>query len=102
MKPIITTEPDTNAFKVRSWRPFQKNTLLGFMSMELPSGLVINDITLHEKSGSRWTAMPARQYELNGEKTWAPVIEFAGKESRAAFQELALSAIDRYLAEESI
>jgi hypothetical protein len=83
----------------RSWRPYQKNTLLGFLSLELPSGLVINDISLHEKNGSRWTSMPAKQYELHGEKTWAPLIEFADRDSRESFQQLALAAIDEYLAE---
>jgi DNA-binding cell septation regulator SpoVG len=85
------------ALKVRSWRPLVRHTLLGFLSLELPSGLVINDITVHEKAGSRWCSMPARQYEKDGEKQWAPLVDFANKETREAFQRLALEALDAHL-----
>jgi DNA-binding cell septation regulator SpoVG len=94
-----TTEATTSAFRVKSWRPYSKNTLRGYLTLKLPSGLVINDISLHEKNGSRWTSMPAKQYELNGEKTWAPLIEFSDRESRESFQQLALEAISEYLSE---
>lgn len=92
----------TSAFVVREWRPYSKHTLQGFLSLELPSGLIVHGITLHEKNDSRWVSMPAREYLKDGQKTWAPIIEFTSKESRDRFQAAALAAIDRHLVKEEV
>lgn len=42
------------------WRTFRKNTLRGFAVIELPSGLIVRDVTLHEKAGKWWAGLPAR------------------------------------------
>jgi DNA-binding cell septation regulator SpoVG len=90
--------PKTQKFTVREFKHFQKNTLQAFLSLELTSGMVLHDCTLHEKNGSRWIGMPARQYEKSaGEKSWMPLIEFASKEHREKFQAAALAAIRDYL-----
>ena len=86
-------------FAVREWKSFEKNTLRGFLSVELPSGMILHDCTIHQKNGSRWIGLPARQYEKGGTKTWAPLIEFASKEAREKFQAAALAAFDAYMAE---
>jgi hypothetical protein len=86
-----------DGFAVREWKPYAKNTLVGFVSLELPSGLIIHGCTVHEKNGSRWIGLPAKQYTKDGTQTWAPLVEFASKEVREKFQALALAAIDAYL-----
>jgi hypothetical protein len=63
-----------NAFIVREFRPHQKNTLVGFLVLELPSGLVIRDVMLHEKGDSRWVSMPAKEYTKNGERRISKLI----------------------------
>ena len=95
----MTTTADTaaNAFKVREFKRYSKNTLVAFLVLEMPSGLIIHGCSLHQKNDSRWVGMPAKEYLNGGEKTFAPIIEFADKETRQAFQELALAAIDEYL-----
>jgi DNA-binding cell septation regulator SpoVG len=89
----------THDFTVKDWRPFSKNTLVGFVSLELPSGLIIHNVMLHERGDSRWVSMPAREYQKDGERSWVPLIEFADRDCRESFQRLALEAIDAYLAE---
>ena len=86
-------------FTVHEFRPYAKNTLVGFIALELPSGLIIRDITLHERGDARWVSMPAKQYEKDGERTWAPLVEFASKEVREKFQSSALAAFDAYMGE---
>ena len=44
-----TTRPSTMV--VSEWRPFPKGALLGFFSVELPSGMVLRDCSLMEKDG---------------------------------------------------
>lgn len=46
--------------ELRDFRAARKNTLLGFFTLALDSGLVIRDCALHESHGKRWFAFPAR------------------------------------------
>ena len=36
----------TGIVKILDWRPLRKNSLLGFAKIELPSGMVISDVTI--------------------------------------------------------
>lgn len=92
----------TACFMVKEWRPYSKNTLRAFVSFEIPPGMILHGCTLHERDGSRWVGMPARQYQKDGISTWAPIVELTNKEARDRFQAAALAAIDRYLAEEEL
>jgi hypothetical protein len=89
----------SHGFTVKEWKPYSKNTLLGFLSLELPSGLVLHDLTLHRRGDDRWLSMPAKSFDKDGAKGWAPLIEFSTKESRDKFQAAALSAMDAYFEE---
>ena len=53
---------DTSKPRMRliEWKAFHKNTLRGFASVELPNGLVIRDITVHDKDGKRWAGLPSK------------------------------------------
>ena len=85
---------------VTNWKAYEKNTLRGFLSLSLPSGLVIHNCALHQKDGARWIGLPSRQYTAtDGKVSWSPMVEFASKEARYAFQDAALEAVDRFLAE---
>ena len=42
------------------WRAFQKNTLRGFAIIELPSGLIVRDVSVHQKNGKWWAGLPSR------------------------------------------
>ena len=98
-KPAVSTGGHRELL-VSNWKPYEKNTLRGFMTLTLPSGLVIHNCALHQKDNSRWIGLPARQYTAtNGTVSWSPMVEFASKEARYAFQDAALEAIDRFLAE---
>ena len=83
---------------VSEWKPHPKNTLLGFLSLRLASGLIIRNVCLHQKNDSRWVSMPARPYKReDGIDGWQPLIEFADADTRSRFQAAALSAIEKYL-----
>ena len=87
------------SFTIREWKPFERNSLRGFLSIELRSGMILHGCTLHEKNGSRWVGLPAKEYTKEGERAWVPLVEFASKEVRQAFQEQALAAFDAYMGE---
>jgi hypothetical protein len=83
---------------VSEWKAHRKNTLLGFASLSLPSGLIIRNVCLHERNGKRWLNMPARPYKReDGTDGWQPMVEFADGGARGRFQTAALAALDLYL-----
>src|SRR5579863_1509869 len=82
---------------VSDWKASAKNTLQGFLSLTLPSGLVIHNCMLHERGRARWINLPSRQYSKpGGSISYTPLIEFATKNAQQRFQEAALKAVDRF------
>jgi hypothetical protein len=83
---------------ILGWRNCQKNTLLGFADVKLPSGIVIRGVGIHQKGERRWLGLPARPYETDsGSTSWAPVIEIPDRETRERFEGLVLDALDKHL-----
>jgi len=91
-----------------NWRPRESNTLQGFCTLTLkPSGIVINECSLHKKNGQRWIGLPGkpqldsegrvRKEGATGKVLYVPIVEIAGKAERERFQEAALAAVDALL-----
>ena len=67
--------------KLVEWRPMRKNTLHGFAVVEMPSGLVIRDVSIHQKSGKWWASLPSRpMLDSDGRQ----VVNHAGHKQYAA------------------
>jgi hypothetical protein len=90
--------PSTQMIECIAWRPMEKNTLLGFATLRLASGLIIVDATLHQKNGARWVSMPARPWtDTQGITRYASIIDFIDKETRDRFSKTATAAIDAFV-----
>jgi hypothetical protein len=92
---------------VSNFRAVEKNTLRGFFTVTLPSGLVLHECALHEKGPERWVSLPAKpvldadgrqRRDANGKPRYAKVVEIPHKLRRDRFQSEALAALDRLLA----
>lgn len=86
--------------KLRRWAPYRNpaGTMLGFLSVELASGLIINDLKLMVgQKGGHWIAMPAKQRERGdgGGTVWDDFVEFNSKAARERFQSLVLDLLRR-------
>jgi hypothetical protein len=79
------------------FRPYQKNTLLGFADLQLvKTGIIIRGCTWHRKNDKEWIAFPAQRYEDESGKTqWSPMVEFAdgATEAREQFRRSAIAAV---------
>jgi hypothetical protein len=79
------------------FRPYQKNTLVGFADLHfVRTGIVIKDCCLHQKGERHWISFPARSYpDKDGNTQWAAVIEFAedATAAREQFQKQAVAAV---------
>lgn len=61
--------------KINDFRKVDKGKLRAFFSIEWPDKLIIYDMKLMENDkGELWAATPARQYEKDGVKKWAPIV----------------------------
>ena len=95
--------------RASDWRSMERNTLRGFVTLYLePSGLVLNDCTLHRMpDGRQWIGLPAkpqldrdgqhRKDPATGKPLYVPVVEIQGKEARERFQAAALAAVHQLL-----
>jgi hypothetical protein len=90
--------PMNQVFVASEWKAMEKNTLRGFVTLELPSGLRIKDVSLHEREQARWISLPAIPWTgMDGKTNYRAVIDFTSEDARRRFQGLALKAIDLLL-----
>jgi hypothetical protein len=72
------------------WRPLERNTLRGFVTLHMPSGLVLRGCTLHRDAvGKEWVGLPGkpqidregqhRKDPTTGKLAYLPVVEIEGK-----------------------
>ena len=84
------------------WRPLERNTLKGFLTLALPSGLTLRECSLHEKDGLRWVGLPGRpqidamgrhRSDPAGKRFYLPIVEIPDRGQRERFQRAALAAV---------
>jgi hypothetical protein len=91
----MTAAVNGRTMSVSEWRPYVKNTLQGFFTLTLPSGLVIHGCTFHTKGDSRWVGLPAQKIvKEDATSSYTPIIEFTTREAKDRFQAAALAAVD--------
>lgn len=93
--------------KCTAFRPLARNTLVGFATIVHENGIVVLDVTLHEKAGKRWCSPPSRPMldrdrQLvvgdDGKIRYCAVIEFVDDRTRWRWCAAAVAAIDAFLA----
>jgi DNA-binding cell septation regulator SpoVG len=80
---------------VSNYKAFEKNTLRAFFTATLPDGLIIHNLSLHEKNGGRWIGMPSEKFtDREGKTGYKKLIEFSDRVALDAFRDACLDAID--------
>jgi len=96
--------PSKLAVEIVTWRPWPRNTLLGFATVRIPAlCLTIDGLTVHESHGRRWVGLPAapkldreRNLVKQGDKVeYNTILRWDSKEVGAAFERAVLTALDR-------
>jgi hypothetical protein len=91
------------------WKPFAKNTLVGFASIHVPAwNLTILGVCLHQQNGKRWAALPAKPYlntagdlerAVDGKPRYVRVLAFDDFRIANRFSAAVVAAVDRYIEE---
>jgi hypothetical protein len=95
------------AARIRRWQPFRNpaGTMLGYLSAELPSGMIVNDCRLMiGPSGKPWIAIPSAKQvnkdgstrlDARGRQTYSQIVEFRSRALADRFSDLVLEALRR-------
>ena len=89
------------AIVCRAWLHQPKNSLQGFVTIELTAfGLLIHDVAIHRSGGSVWAQLPARPWLQNnalvtkeGKIQYAPIFQFNDKDLGSLFSQHVVAAL---------
>jgi DNA-binding cell septation regulator SpoVG len=68
--------------KIKKWTPHQSGALIGFCSVQLPSGMIVHDLRLMTGKNGHWIALPAMKQvdrdgrprtDSNGKAIYSPI-----------------------------
>jgi hypothetical protein len=80
---------------ISNWKSFTKNTLRGFFTITLSSGITIHHCSLHEKNGQRWIGLPFEKYtKKDGTIGYTQLVEFTSRAVADSFRKQVLLALD--------
>jgi hypothetical protein len=88
--------------RVIEWRPLRRNSPIGFAKVELPSGMIIADVTILTGERGPWASPPSKPMidrdghamkDPKGKIRCTPLIEFTSKEIRDRFISTVIEAI---------
>jgi DNA-binding cell septation regulator SpoVG len=92
-------------FRILDWRPLRKNSLLGFAKVELPSGMIIADVTVLTGTNGPWASPPSKPMigsdgtvmkdSTTGKIRYSPIIEFTSKQVRTRFSDAVIEAVQQ-------
>lgn len=92
--------------KCIAFKTLERGSLLGFVDLEMPSGLILRGCTFHQSHDKLWCSPPGRpqldadrklMVDEAGKIVYAAVVDFADKAIRARWSTEAVAAIDEYL-----
>jgi hypothetical protein len=89
---------------ISDWKPRQSDTLRGFLTAHLPSGMILHEVSIHTRNGS-WWASPSSKPMLSrdgtalrddaGKVRYSPVVSFADKQTRDRLSQAVVEALRR-------
>ena len=90
-----TSASSRRDIQISNWKTRENNTLRGFFTITLPSGMILHDCMLHQQEDRRWIGLPSREYEVQGDRKFAPIVTFVDKPAEQRFRDQVLAALDR-------
>lgn len=80
------------------FKAVEKGSLIGFADFFIPkTGMELYGCTMHSKNGGKWVNLPAKEYEINGERKFSSVARFRERSHQDAFSKQAIEAIERWI-----
>jgi hypothetical protein len=86
---------------IADWKPLQRNTLRGFLTARLPSGMNLHDVSVHYQDGTWWVAPASKPLlgadgtalrDADGKIRYSPIVSFE-KAARSRFSNAIIVAL---------
>jgi len=88
--------------KILKYKVYKKNTLLGFLEVETPSGMILKNLTYHRKDDKEWIGLPSREYvKEDGTKAYANIVDFTTRNLYWDFTQTVIRALKEDLGQEA-
>jgi hypothetical protein len=90
------------AFVILAFRPIVKNSLIGFATVEQPSGIRIADTSIYQRDGTAWASPPSKPMldrdgrqmrDPDGKLRWTPLITFADRRTQTIWSDAVIAAL---------
>jgi DNA-binding cell septation regulator SpoVG len=88
--------------RLRKWTPYASGALLGFLSVEVASGLILNDLRLMTGKNGHWIATPAvklvdrdgnPRVDAAGKPIFNQIVEFRDRATTEKFNGLVIELL---------
>ncbi len=85
-------------FIISNPKPMRKGPLIGFVDLEMPSGLIVRGLMLFEKNNKRWCSFPSKEFsKQDGTKGYSPLLEFSSRDISDRFQSAVVPLVEKSL-----
>ena len=89
-------------FTISDWKPLHRNTLRGFLTAHLPSGLTLHEMSVHTRDGTWWVTPASKPMlgkdgtalrDADGRIRYSPIVSFESRHARDRFTRAVLDAL---------
>ncbi len=90
---------------ITDWKPVARNSLRGFFTATMPSGIVFHEISAHVSNGKRWASPASKPMvgkdgtalkDENGKIKYAPLVSFSDKSVRDKWSDAVCAALESF------
>jgi hypothetical protein len=95
---------DNAGIELVEWKEMQRNTLRGFATVRLRSGLTIRDCGVHTANGKAWASLPskpivdrdgqAQRDQSTGKIRYVPIVEWQSRDVANRFSAAVVEAVE--------
>ena len=94
--------PRARRMKIRKWAPYRSGAALGFIDVELPSGMILIGLRLMSGNAGPWVALPAQKQldrdgnprrDVNGKPVFNQIVEFRNRATADKFTAEVITAL---------
>lgn len=80
--------------KIEKYKELNKGALKATFDLQIPQWHMTISCTLMQTERNRWVGLPSREYEKDGKKAYAPLVQFT-KEAKNRLDSAVLALIDK-------
>ena len=82
--------------RIVRYKPFQRNTMQGFVDIEVESAIIIPGCIHHSKGGKDWVNVPSKKEK---DDKYYDLVKFPNKDTYWSFQNSCKQALTEYMSQ---